>query len=524
MVTLRGIGKYFPSNGVTALENADFELRPGEIHALVGENGAGKSTLMHILAGRLKGGAGKIYLDRKEAVFHSTADALKAGIGMVLQHPTLVPGFKVWEDCILGAEPHTAGLLRPAAARRLVCEISGRWGFDLPIDQKTETLTASQRQKAAVLALILREAAYLILDEATAVLTPRETASLFELLSALKSAGKGIVLISHKLEETLRIADRITVIRRGRTQGTWPAVSLNMEKLGSLMFGPAETAESGFPPGTPAFSAEASARKKAAGEALLNVEKLSVAVPGRPLIRGIDLSLTRGKILGIAGVRDSGLETLELALTGFLPPSEGSIILKGRELAGRGPAFFREAGGAYLGTKHSMAKGLPLGDSIVIHAYRRSLRGLPGRFGIMAPSFLSSWIRTIMHKAEAVGNPRLTGNSFSGGTLQRIALARELAEKAPLLVLAEPGWGLDRNSRKNLAEELRAYREKGGGILIFSTDVDELLSVCDTILVLRNGFFSGRVDPQNGVPAENPAEDLKAVIGRAMVGEDEPAA
>jgi simple sugar transport system ATP-binding protein len=434
---------------------------------------------------------------------------------MVLQHPTLVPGFKVWEDCILGAEPHAAGLLRPAASRKLVCESSRRWGFDLPVDQRTETLTASQRQKAAVLALILRKAAYLILDEVTAVLTPRETASLFELLKALKSAGKGIALISHKLEETLGIADRVTVIRRGRTQGTWPAVSLTAERLSSLMFGSAETAESGFPPDAPAFSVELTSREKTAGEPLLSIKNLSAAVPGRPLIRGIDLSFARGNILGIAGVRDSGLETLELTLTGFLPPSAGSIILNGRELAGKGPAFFREAGGAYLGTDHSTAKGLPLADSIIIHAYRRSLQGFPGRFGIMNRSFLSAWIRMIMDRAGAPGNPRLTGNSFSGGTLQRVALARELAEKASLLVLAEPGWGLDRNSRKNLAEELRAYRERGGGILIFSTDVDELLSVCDTILVLRNGFFSGRVDPQNGAPAE----DLKAAIGRAMVGE-----
>ncbi|MDR3161283.1 MAG: ATP-binding cassette domain-containing protein, partial [Spirochaetaceae bacterium] len=235
MVELKGIGKYFSSNGVQALDRADFDLLPGEIHALVGENGAGKSTLMHIMAGYLKPGAGTVCLDGRERNFRSPADALASGIGMVRQHPSLVPGFAVWEDCVLGGEPRAGPFLNRKAARNLVRRLSDRWGFGLPIDRPTDTLTVSLRQKAAILALLLRKAAYLIFDEPTAVLTPGETAGLFALFSQLRSDGKGIVLISHKLEETLSLADRVTVLRKGRTAAVYSAASLDQTALISLI-------------------------------------------------------------------------------------------------------------------------------------------------------------------------------------------------------------------------------------------------------------------------------------------------
>ena len=248
MVEMKGIGKYFSSNGVQALEHAEFELLPGEIHALAGENGAGKSTLMHIMAGYLKPGAGTLRLDGKERRFRSPADALAAGIGMVRQHPSLVPGFAVWEDCVLGGEPRVGPFLNRKAARNLVRRISERWGFDLPIDRPTDTLTVSLRQKAAILALLLRNAAYLVFDEPTAVLTPGETEGLFSLFSQLRAGGKGIVLISHKLEEILSLADRVTVLRKGRTAAVSPVASLTRESLTALIFppAPAPTPTGGF--------------------------------------------------------------------------------------------------------------------------------------------------------------------------------------------------------------------------------------------------------------------------------------
>jgi simple sugar transport system ATP-binding protein len=510
VIELRGIHKYFSSNGIHALDKAGFDLRPGEIHALLGENGAGKSTLMHIMAGYLKPSAGHILADRKEKHFASPGDALAAGIGMVRQHPRLTPGFTVWEDCILGAEPSIAGMVKRGKARDLVRSLSERWGFDLPIDRPTGSLTVGQQQKAAILALLLRNTRYLIFDEVTAVLSPGETQGFFSLLNQLREDGKGIVLISHKLEETLGIAQRVSVLKKGRIAASLPAASLDPEKLSLLMFdmkGAGDREDDRFEkpapirPETPA----------------LRVQNCSVELKGRPFIRNISLEVFPGRILGIAGVRDSGPETLELAIAGFLRPSAGRIILKGRNITGRGPRAFREAGAAYLSagrTGGALAAELPLRDSIIIHAHRRSPQGLGKKFGVMDKRFLDSWVAGVMQAAQVRGNPAARADSFSGGMLQRIILAREFAEEASLLVLAEPGWGLDRAGRDRFIKELKVRVRAGMAALVFSTDVDELISVSDEILVLRNGLVSACI-PQ---PAALSAEERKERISRAMVG------
>jgi simple sugar transport system ATP-binding protein len=274
------------------------------------------------------------------------------------------------------------------------------------------------------------------------------------------------------------------------------------------------------------------------------VANLSVELKGRPFIRNVSLELFPGMILGIAGVRDSGPETLELAITGFLRPSAGRVVVNTRDITGGGPRAFRRAGAAYLSadrTGRALAAGLPLRDSIIIHAHRRSLRGLRGKFGLMDKRFLDAWIAGIMEAAQVRGNPAARAESFSGGTLQRIILAREFAEEASLLVLAEPGWGLDRSSRDRLIEELKNRARAGMAVLVFSTDVDELLSVSDEILVLRNGVVSAHVSKPALSPEAVPSRtaltgtaeaapsgaaltgavsigDMKERISRAMVG------
>ncbi|MDR0629991.1 MAG: ATP-binding cassette domain-containing protein [Treponema sp.] len=525
-VRLQGIQKYFPANGVHALDNTDFDLRRAEIHALLGENGAGKSTLMHIMAGYMAPTAGRILVDMKDQRFTSPADALAVGIGMVRQHPHITPGFRVWEACILGAEPGFPGFLHPRKARNQVRDLSERWGFELPLERDTRNLTVSQRQKTAVLALLLRQAQYLIFDEPTAVLTPRETQGLFELFKLLKTEGKGFALISHKLEETMAIADRVTVLRKGKTQASQSARSLGNETLQALMFGmdrhkgsrPVKDRARGDSSPTRSLPPP---RRGISSEPLLVVQGLSVEVPGRPFIRQIDLKLSPGTILGIAGVRDSGLETLELALSGFLRPSEGTIRLQGRELAGKGIHTFRDAGGAYLGadrTGSALAPHLPLQDSIIIHAHPRSLRGLLGKWGIMEQGFLDAWAARIMGQAQVAGSFKTSAHAFSGGMLQRVLLARELAEKTALLILAEPGWGLDRKNRERLTAELRRYVKPGRGVLLFSTDVEELVALSDTILVLRNGAFSAHITLDSCNKGILPMDVYKTRIGQAMVG------
>jgi simple sugar transport system ATP-binding protein len=530
VVELRHIQKNFASNGIVALDNAEFDLRSGEIHALLGENGAGKSTLMHIMAGYLKPGTGHILIDGKERRFNAPTDALREGIGMVRQHPQMTPGFTVWEDCVLGAEPHLMGLVNRRKARETIRALSERWGFDLPLDKTTGALTISQRQKAAVLALLFRgESAgaaerkirCFVFDEVTAVLSPGETEGLLRLFKRLKAEGKGMVIISHKLEETVGIADRVSILRTGKTVATAPASSLDNETIRALMFGADQggTAGSIAAPVRPSERA-ASAVVAAKPSAGLFVQGLAVEAPDRPFIRNVAIELPPGKIVGIAGVRDSGLETLELGITGFLRPSAGKITLEGRNIGGQGPRAFRSAGGAYISadrTGTALAPGLRLRDNIIIHLHRRSRIGFWGALGIMSRRFIKSETQNIMNAAGVTGNPRGLADSLSGGMQQRIILAREFAEDAAVLVLAEPGWGLDRAGRERLNKQLREQAARGKAALLFSTDLDELLALSDEILALRNGEFSDHIflSPNSNAAA---IREAKERVGRAMVG------
>jgi simple sugar transport system ATP-binding protein len=523
MIELKGIRKYFRTNGVRALEDADFELRPGEIHALLGENGAGKSTLMHVMAGYLKPDAGSIFIDSKERRFSSPAEALASGVGMVRQHPRPVPGFTVWEDCTLGAEKF---FLHPREARRRAAELSERWGFDLPMDSPAESLTVSQRQKAAVLALLLKDARRLIFDEPGAVLSPLEAASLFDLFRRLRDEGRGIVLISHKLDEALGLADRVTVIRRGKTASPREAASLSAGELRERIFGPGGTVPAGSAGRDTGNAGLTRPPGVGAGEPLLLVRDLKAEIPGRPFVRNISLELRRGEILGVTGVRDSGLQTLELAVTGFLgafrkspggkqAALSGLVRIRGRDVSD--VRSFREAGGAYLGADRlgvNLAPELPLRESLIIHAWRRSRLGLWGKFGIMHKAYLDAHCRDIMGRAGVSRSPGNRGSTFSGGMLQRILLSRELEENASLLVLTEPGWGLDQAGRSRMAGELTGYASAGKGVLLFSTDVDELLSLCGEIAALFNGAVAARVRVGKGLPAE----EARAEINRAIIG------
>jgi simple sugar transport system ATP-binding protein len=609
MLELRRIDKYFPENGVQALSRVDFTLSPGEIHALAGENGAGKSTLMHILAGHIAPSAGEILLDGKPVRFSGPGAALDGGIGMVRQHPVLVPGFRVWEACVVGVPLRFPALVRKRLSCRKIRELSEQWGFGLDSSALTDALTVSERQKCAILALIVRKARYLIFDEPTAVLSPGETAAFFALLRRLRSEGRGIVLISHKLEETLAIADRITVLRRGQPAGTYKAAEVDARFLGEVMFGEMgngleegsrewemgngleegsrkwEMGNGGDRESGIGSRGEEGSREQGAGSRgeegsrepgigsrgieatvcethgiypgspkgslteppfpvprsplpcpepplpnipLLSISSLSVEIPGRPFIRGVSLSAGAGEIAGIAGVRDSGLETLEQAVTGFLAPAEGEVTLCGQDITGRGPLAFRQAGGGYLSadrTGAALAMNLPLYDNLIIHSHRRAQRG---PFGLLDRRFLAGQVRAIMESAGVNRRPQNPAWSFSGGMLQRLVLAREFdgfeesvessgfvesdgfAESGRVLVLAEPGWGLDAANRERLHRRLRAFADAGNGVLVFSSDVDELIALADTIRALHNGVLSPPFTP--GTPS------LRRQVAAAMTG------
>ena len=497
MVELRGISKYFPSNGVMALENANLTLCPGEIHALLGENGSGKSTLMHIMAGYFPPSSGSVFVEGKERRFSAAAGALALGIGMLRQHPGFVNGFKVWEDCILGAEkqkpsknkPFRSLFLNPELSRNRVEELSEHWSFDLPLDAQAESLTVSQRLKAAILSLLLRDVNWFIFDEPTAVLTSDESKTLYELFYRLRSEGKGIILITHKLNEALNVSDRVTIMKRGVTGESRNTGELSIEELRTLVFDNVtqhHILNSSLP--TPNSHLLIPA---------LEIKNLKVEAPGFPHLRNVNLRLMPGTVLGIAGVRDSGLETLELAITGLLDTSqksdgkrEGSIILNGRDITAGGVRAFRNAGGAYLGADRlggSLARDLPLSESLIIHAFRRA------RFGIfLNAAMLNSLTKNIMNRAGIARSVSDRANSFSGGMIQRVLLAREFAGEPSLLVLSEPGSSLDEANLEKLAEELKAFARRGFSALLFSSDSDELNLMADEILTLRNGTLTGK--------------------------------
>ncbi|MDR2181886.1 MAG: ATP-binding cassette domain-containing protein [Treponema sp.] len=498
MVELRKIQKHFSSNGVTALSGADFTLREGEIHALVGENGAGKSTLMHIMAGFIKPGGGTVSVDGKDCVFHSPARALRAGIGMVRQHPHLVPSFTVWENCVLGSMKNPFAFINQKACIAAAALQNEKWNLCLPLEKCAKELTVSEEQKISILALLLRDVRYLVFDEPTAVLNDAESQNLFEIFGRLRNEGKAVVIISHKLEEMAQAADRVTVLRQGKTAAVLTGAGLRktgVDALGELVFGPEES------------TVQARVKPPEINDAdapVLRLGGFTVQVPGRPFVRGIDLVLRRGTILGIAGVRDSGLETLELALTGFLP-SAGIFEINGTAQGTGSVQSFRRSGGAYLGTRNE-GIALPVEKQLIIHAHRRF-----ETHGFLQKRPLAGWTALIMKHAQVPEHLcRAPGTAFSGGQMQRLLLMREYAEDTPLLVLAEPGRGLDRRFRKRLAVILRERAEKGAGIVVFSTSCDELLTLADEVMVLRDGKLSPAISLYEGDPRDR--------IKKAMVG------
>ncbi|MCX7656470.1 MAG: ATP-binding cassette domain-containing protein [Treponemataceae bacterium] len=509
MIELEQVYKYFPSNGVTAVQDVSLLLRKGEIHALVGENGAGKSTLMHILAGVLTPSAGEIRLDGKPRHFSSPADALEAGIGMVMQHPVLVPGISIWEYCVLGAEPGRPLFLDRKKGIRQVQALSDRWDFALDVRWKTDGLTISQRQKTALLALLWHQTRYLILDEPTAVLSVRETEQLFKLLRKLREEGMGIVFISHKIQEVLTVADRISILRKGRLVGSYAAYDYPEETLFSLIM------EAMVGKGVQKNLSIADGEKKSyyipplpvqneTSPLLLEVQHVEVHSEGYASLWDLSFSARSGEIVGITGVREGGLETLEHVLAGFIKPVRGTLRFAGQDLVNPGgPLRVRALGGIYVASERwgvAMAPHLSLWDSLVIHAHRRYIRPFLKPLQILDLRALNGWVKRIMEQAHVTGSPYHLTSSFSGGQLQRLLLHRELQEPCLWGILSEPFRGLDFENQAVLIELLKSLARRGILLIVIGTDLDLLFSLCTRILVVSHG----RISLDRPLPATEP--------------------
>jgi simple sugar transport system ATP-binding protein len=483
VLELRGITKRFP--GVLANDHIDFDLKRGEVHALLGENGAGKSTLMSILYGLYTADAGEILLNGKPVSIHSPKDAIELGIGMVHQHFMLIPVMTVTENIVLAQEPTYAGLLLDydAAAAR-VRELSTSFGLAVEPNARIEKITVGQQQRVEILKALYRGAEILILDEPTAVLTPQEARELFEIIESLKGQGKAIVFISHKLNEVLEIADRITVLRRGKRVETVPHEGATEAGLARSMVGREVLLRVEKKPAQP-------------GESLLEVEDLVVRDDrGLEAVRGVSFEVRSGEIVGIAGVDGNGQSELIDALTGLRHPAGGHVRVGGNDISRATARQALEAGIGHI-PEDRQRRGLVLefnlAENLVLHDVTKEPFS---RLGWLNPRRWLGWARRILSEFDVRGGgPATRAASLSGGNQQKVVVAREVSRDPSLLIAAQPTRGLDVGAIEFVHRRLVEQRDAGKAVLLVSLELEEVLSLADRILVLYEGHIAGEFPP-----------------------------
>jgi simple sugar transport system ATP-binding protein len=484
-VALRGVTKRFP--GVVANDNVDFEARRGEVHALLGENGAGKSTLSNIITGLYRPDEGDMAIDGERVELRSPRDALTAGIFMVHQHFRLVTPFTVAENVLLGH--HDAGdrsiRVHPRAVEARVAELSQR--YRMPVDPKARIwqLSVGEQQRVEILKALFRDARILILDEPTAVLTPQESEVLFETLRQMAAEGRTVIFISHKLDEVLAVADRITVLRDARAVGTVEAAGTTTRDLARMMVGREVV-----------FTRKNTTHERAHGEPVLQVSDVSAKGDrGEDALSAVSIDVHAGEIVGVAGVAGNGQRELAGVITGARSRTAGAVTVCGKALRGSDP---REA--IHLGIAHvpedrlgtGLASSLPISDNLVLKSYRRP--------PMSSPPFLRR--RRIDDNAEdlmARFDVRAPGPStptrlLSGGNVQKVLLAREFSCDPKVLVAASPTRGLDVGAIETVRGLLLDAASRGVGVLLISEDLDEVLALSDRIVVMFEGRVAGVVE------------------------------
>ena len=501
---MRGITKRYP--GVVANDGIDLDLRRGEIHALLGENGAGKTTLMNVLYGLATPDAGEILIDGEAVRIAGPSDAIARGICMVHQHFMLVPVLSVTENIVLGAETMANPIFldRREAERRIVA-LAERFGFQIDPDAKVGTLSVGQQQRVEILKALYRETRILVLDEPTAVLTPQETEEIFALLRRLASGGQSIIFISHKLYEVLEIADRITVIRRGRVVGTRLPSETTEDDLAELMVGREVqlTVDRGdsHPAGPTLVVAGLQARDDR----------------GHETVKGVDLEVRAGEIVGIAGVAGNGQDELVEAIIGLRTPTKGTVRLGDRDVTGWSPRRLNESGVGYVPAdrhRFGLILSFPLYDNLVLTSYYR-------------PPFARGFLRqddAIVAAAEGsiakydirTPSASVTVGTLSGGNQQKVVVAREFDRDLRLLILDQPTRGLDVGSIEFIHRRIIAQRDAGAAVLLVSAELDEVLEMSDRIGVMFGGrivaFRDGRTADKNEIGL------LMATGGRTSTG------
>jgi general nucleoside transport system ATP-binding protein len=477
-VEMQHIRKFFASSQVLACDDVSLSIEKGEVHAIVGENGAGKTTLMSILYGLVTPDEGRILINGQPVRIGHPNDAIKYEIGMVHQHFKLVPSFTIAENIMLGIEPNRAGFIDSAAEAEKVRVLAENFGLPVNPNLRIRDLSVGMQQRVEILKILQRNAQVLILDEPTAVLTPQEVKEFLNVVRKLAQTGRTILFITHKLSEVKAIADRVTVMRRGRHVGTHNAADLTIREMANLMVGRVVNLQVEKTPAVP-------------GDILLHADRLLVAgVGGLPAVFGASVEVRAGEILGIAGVSGNGQTELVEALVGLRPVDGGEIAFLGQPITHASVRERRQAGVAHV-PEDRMTTGLNLttnlDENVIVTAYQHAPYSKRGVFQF---EFVRKLAQEIVDrfavKSARVGEEIKT---LSGGNLQKIVLGRELKGDPKLIIANQPTRGLDVGSIEFVHKTLVEARDRGAGVLLISVELDEILALSDRIAVM----FAGRV-------------------------------
>jgi len=490
MLSLRGITKRF--GGVVANDHIDITVAPGTIHAIVGENGAGKSTAMRIAYGFYTADAGEILIDGQPQRIQRPLDAIALGIGMVHQHFMLVDTMTVTENIVLGAEAGSALALDVEESAARIRALSEKFRLSVDPHALIETLSVGQQQRVELLKALYRNARLLILDEPTAVLTPQEVEEFFAILRGMREQGKTIVIITHKLGEVLAISDDVTVMRDGKVVGRVKTKETSAAELARLMVGREVLLQVDKPPAKP-------------GNVMLSVRRLSVGSGANRLLKDITLDVRAGEIVGIAGVEGNGQRELIESIAGLVDPAHvsGEIALEGTSLAGVDVRARRELGIAHIPEdrhRRGLLLDFPLDENSILGVHYRP----PVASGVMLND------REVRRRtADIIGrfdvrppNPELPARALSGGNQQKLIIGREFELKPRLLLVAQPTRGVDIGAIEFIHRKLVELRDAGCAVLLVSAELEEVMSLSDRLLVIRDGRIAGEVDPASAKPAD----------------------
>jgi len=510
-IEMLGITKTFP--GVIANDNINLSVRNNEVHALLGENGAGKSTLMSILFGSYDPDSGVIKIRGKEVKIKDPNAATALGIGMVHQHFKLVHNYTVTENIILGIESKNAlGMLDLKTAEKRVAELSEKYGLMVNPRDKIEDISVGMQQRVEILKTLYRNADILIFDEPSAVLTPQEIDELMDIIRRLKSEGKTIILITHKLKEIKAVAERCTVLRRGKYIGTVDVADVSEQQMAEMMVGRAVKFEIDKSPAHP-------------GDVFLKIDSMSVKnARGTLGVKNLSLEVRSGEIVGIAGVDGNGQTELIYGITGLSPVESGTVTVKGTDVTAMSVKEHIEAGIGHIPEdrhKHGLVLDFSIADNMILKNYDKPPYSSP--FGILDFSTIAGHADDLISQYDirAGEGSAMKAENLSGGNQQKVIIAREIDLSPDVLVVAQPTRGLDVGAIEYIRKRVVAERDKGRAVLLVSFELDEIMNLCDRIAIISKGeiagiFNAGEIDEKQigfmmAGSKQNPAGKEKAI-------------